>query len=196
MSDYKYLGVWIHEFLNHDRTVKALTAAAGRSYGRIINIFKHMGDMGYGTYRTLYNSYVLLVANYAAAVWGFKNYSDPQVLQNKIQRFFLGIHRFAPLPALRIEMDWLGIQMSRSLEMLQYLNRLAYMDEERIPKKILRWDIQMDRKGWIGEVIQICMKLQLPHPIGPSKTLMYYDLEPVQRRMLVKCREEWQDAAL
>ena len=53
VSDYKYLGCWINEFLIHTKTVDALTSAAGRSFGRIVNIFKRMGDMGYETYSTL-----------------------------------------------------------------------------------------------------------------------------------------------
>ena len=76
VSDYKYLGCWINEFLSNEKTVEALTSAAGRSFGRIVNIFKSMGDMGYETYHTLYYSYVLPVANYAAGVWGFKKLSS------------------------------------------------------------------------------------------------------------------------
>ena len=99
VSDYKYLGCWVNEFLSNEKTVESLTAAAGRSFRRIVNIFKRMGDMGYKTFCTLYHSYVLLVANYAAGVWGFKNDPVPQVLQNHIEGFFLGVHRFAPLAA-------------------------------------------------------------------------------------------------
>ena len=46
VREYKYLGWWVDEFLTNARTVKALTSAAGRSFGRIVNIFKHIGDMG------------------------------------------------------------------------------------------------------------------------------------------------------
>ena len=60
VKEYKYLGCWVDKILNNEKTVEALTAAAGRSYGRIVNILKHMGDMGYETYGTLYHSYVLL----------------------------------------------------------------------------------------------------------------------------------------
>ena len=49
VSDYKYLGCWINEFLNHSKNVDALTSAAGRSFGRIVNMFTYMGDMGYET---------------------------------------------------------------------------------------------------------------------------------------------------
>ena len=46
VANYKYLGCWINEFGSNDKTVEALTAAASRSHGQIINIFKKMNDMG------------------------------------------------------------------------------------------------------------------------------------------------------
>ena len=84
VSDYKYLECWVNELGNYSKTVAALTAAAGRSFGRIMNMFKHMGNMGYGTYWTLCDSYVLLVADYGIAVWGFAEYPAPQVLQKRM----------------------------------------------------------------------------------------------------------------
>ena len=53
--------------------------------------------------------------NYASGVWGFKEFAAPQVLQNRISRFFLGIHKFAPLAATKIEMDWIDSWMKRSM---------------------------------------------------------------------------------
>ena len=49
---------------------------------------------------------------------GFKDYSAPRVLQNKIAHFYLGVHRFAPVPATNIEMNIPNIQFLRWLEMV------------------------------------------------------------------------------
>ena len=97
VANYKYLGCWVNKFANNTKTVESLTVVAGRPFGRIVNMFQHMGNMGYCTYTNLCDSYVLPVANYGAAVWGFADYPAPQVLQNRMHRFFLGVHRFAPL---------------------------------------------------------------------------------------------------
>ena len=64
ITDYKYLGCWVNEFGSDAKTVGALSAGAGRSFGRIIDILRKLGDMGIKTYSTLYESYVLPVANY------------------------------------------------------------------------------------------------------------------------------------
>ena len=192
VSDYKYLGCWINEFLVHTKTVDALTSAAGRSFGRIVNIFKRMGDMGYETYSTLCDSYVLPVANYAAGVWGFNAYPAPQVLQNRMERFFLGMHRFTPLPATWSEMDWLSMRKLRWLEIIRLYNRISVMEQSRLPRKVLDWDIKCRNKGWINDFVSVCKLTNIP---VPTRLNLIYDLEPVRRKMELQCREEWKGAA-
>ncbi len=70
IPNYKYLWCWVNEHGNDFKTVEALTASARRSYGRIVDIFRKLGDMGHRSFISLYESYVLPVANYAAMVWG------------------------------------------------------------------------------------------------------------------------------
>ena len=88
--NYKYLGCWVNKFNDNTKTVEALTAIAGRSLGRIVNIFKHMGNIGYGTYCTLYDSHALLVANYDMAVWGYTDYPAPTYYKTILGDFTLG----------------------------------------------------------------------------------------------------------
>ena len=66
------------------------------------SIFKKVGNLGSKTYETLYDSYVDPIMHYASGVWGFKDFPPPRVLQNRIMRFFLGVHRFAPVAATKI----------------------------------------------------------------------------------------------
>ena len=86
VATYKYLGYHIHEHLKNTKTTEILTASAKRAFGSIINMFKHLGNMGYKTYTTLYNSNILSIANYAGGVWGFQEYNNTRVLQNKAIR--------------------------------------------------------------------------------------------------------------
>ena len=124
VENYKYLGCWVNEHGSHDKTVQALTAAAGRSYGRIVGLFKTLGDLGYKSFVKLYSSCVLPVANYGAAVWGWKDYPAPRVLQHKISSFYLGCHKYAPNSAVSIEMDIPEIQTVRWQDILRYSNRV------------------------------------------------------------------------
>ena len=107
-ESYKYLGYFVHEHMNNEHHVEILTNATSRSFARIHSIFKSIGNMGVLSYETLDNAYVLPIMNYASGIWGFSDFSKPQVLQNRITRFFLGVHRFAPLAATKSEWDWIG----------------------------------------------------------------------------------------
>ena len=82
----------------------------------------------------MYNSFVDPILNYASGVWGFENFIKPQVLQKRIMRFFLGIHRFAPLAAVKTEMDFQECKYVRWIEMLRLFNRINNMENWRLPK--------------------------------------------------------------
>ena len=158
-ESYKYLGYTIHEFLSNDDNISILTGSASRSAGRIFNMFKKLKNMGIKTYESLYKSYVLPIMNYGSGVWGFGDYSKPQILQNKISRFYLGVHRFAPVSATKIEMNWLDVRSLRWIEMIRYYNRLVKMDNDRLPKIIYDWDKSLNIEAWSCEIKYIIGKL-------------------------------------
>ena len=134
VDNYKYLGCWVNEFGNDSKTVESLTSAAGRSFERMVGLFKQLGNMGYSTYCTLYETYVLPIVNYGAGVWGFDLFTAPQVLQNRIKRYYLGVHRYSANASTSMEMNILSIRYSRWLEVLRYFNRLMTLDDHRLPK--------------------------------------------------------------
>ena len=70
------------------------------------------------------------------------------------------------------------------------------MEESCIPKMILRREIATGCKAWMGEILKICEYLDIPSLIVPLQSFYTYDLEPIERRLLVRCREEWREAAL
>ena len=83
---YKYLGYILNECLSKDKCVEALNSAASRSFGRIVNMFKVLKNMGINTYEMLFGSYMQPIMNYATGFWGSSEQSSAQVLQNRIQR--------------------------------------------------------------------------------------------------------------
>ena len=84
---YKYLGYFIQEHLFHDETVEILTKSSKQAFGKIINIFYKLKDMGYMTYRTLFTTSIQPIANYASGVWGYKDYAPPRMLQSVLSRY-------------------------------------------------------------------------------------------------------------
>ena len=188
-ESYKYLGYIIHEHLNNEKTADTLSAAASRSFGRIHSIFKSVGNLGINTYQTLYSSYVESILNYASGVWGFRHYDTPQVLQNRIMRFFLGVHRFAPLPATKIELDWLECRESRWLNMLRLFNRINKMDDNRLPKMILKWDKSLNLDTWSSEIDHIAAFLGLQVNLNDNEE---YNISNASDILLRNSRLRWQ----
>ena len=152
----------MHEHLSHCKTVEILTSSAKRAFGRVINIFKWLGHMGHKTYETLIQSNVFSIANYGAGLWGFKDQQANRVLQNTIERYYLGTHRFTPLAATHIEMDWADNKHIHWIEMLRLKNRINDMSTSRWPKKVFQWDRQTNTNAWVKEVATILDEANLP----------------------------------
>ncbi len=152
---YKYLGYIMDECLNDKPIVEALTNSATRAFGKVVNIFRTLKNMGINSYESLYKSYILSIVNYSSAVWGFKEQTAPQVLQNRIQRFFMGVNVFAPVSALHLEFDWLSIKGLRWIEMVRMYNRITKMDNHRWPKIIHKWDTSLRAIGWANHIEHI-----------------------------------------
>ena len=185
----KYLGYFVHEHINNEHHAEILTNAASRSFARIHSIFKSIGNMGVRSYETLYNAYVLPIMNYASGIWGFSDFSKPQVLQNRITRFFLGVHRFVPLAATKSELDWIGCREARWIEMLRLFNRFNEMDKSRLPNIILKWDQSLGLNTWYSEIQYILAYLGLN--IRPSDGDQY-DLTNARNYLLKNNSSSWQ----
>ena len=126
--------------------------------------------------------------------WGFRDYPAPQVLQvlqNRMGRFFLGVHCFAPLPATCTELDWLSMRKLRWLDMLRMFNHISGMEPHRLPKRILLLDYKCGAKGWLGDIKEICNQGNI---IPPDNTMRIYDIKPIQWKFMLNECEEWKDA--
>ena len=149
---YKYLGYTIQEHLSHKPNIEILTSAAARSYGRIVNIFRQVKNLGFKTYDTLYRTYVTPIVHYGAAIWGFAEANDPQVLQNRVSCYYLGVHKFTPVAATQIIMDWLDMKYLRWCEIVRYRNRLNKMDVNRLPVKLYKIEKSLRIRGWVQDL--------------------------------------------
>ena len=67
-------------------------------------------------------------------------------------RFFLGVHKFAPNAAVKIEMDWLETREKRWLNMIRYFNRLNSMESHRLPKIVYNWEQSLNSNTWSSDI--------------------------------------------
>ncbi len=55
--------------------------------------------------RTFIIQTIITVANDKEAIWSFMRNTYAQVLQNRVGRFYLGVHKFTPVAETQILMD-------------------------------------------------------------------------------------------
>ena len=120
-----------------------------------------------------------ILINYASGVW---------VLQNRVMPLFLGIHKFAPNAATKIEMDWLGCREKRWLNMIRLYSRINVMPLSRLSKIIYDWDVNSGASSWSSEVRHIIHKLNLDPYLEWGEI---YDLTAVNNKLIEMSRLSW-----
>ena len=157
---YKYLGTTINEHLDYKYTAETLSDSAGRALGSIITKCIKNGGFPYVTFTTLIETCVNSISHYASEVWGFQSY-DPNVkLYLRAARFYLGLPKNAPIPAIMAEIDWLEPVYCTQIKMIRQYHRIIKMDNTRLTKAIFLWDRELSIQNpnistWSSEVKNI-----------------------------------------
>lgn len=188
VDTYKYLGVELTEHLDFSHTAEVLSKSAGRAQGAITAKYKKMDGMGVDSYKKLFDTCVTPVLHYSAGIWGFKQYTKCDQVQNKAMRIFLGVHKFAPVLALQGDIGWYPCTLLRRLDMLRMWNRLCTMPDDRLTKLIFLWDYNICRNNWSSEVSQIFDSLHMPD-VFVERTEC--DLSNVTQRYHTLADNEW-----
>ncbi len=128
-SSYKYLGVYLDEYLTFTKATDILATAGGRALGAMINKYKSLNDLGYETYTKLFDSLVSPIIDYGSSIGGFKSYQSLEKVQNRATRFFMGVHRFAPILGHVGDMGWDSSRSRWKINMLRLWNRLVGMED-------------------------------------------------------------------
>ena len=59
------------------------------------------------------------MTDYCAGVWGHKLYQKTEAVQKRALRFYMGVHKFAPIPALEGDVGWLPTYYRHKLEIIR-----------------------------------------------------------------------------
>ncbi len=119
---------------------------------------------GYYTYTKLYNSCAssINILDYCAEVWGFQDFREIDYVQNKAIRICLGVHRFAPLNAINCDMGWSASDVSRKVVMCRFWNRIIAMEDNRLPKIILNWAVNLKYVNtWSNNMKEVLYELSI-----------------------------------
>lgn len=178
-KSYKYLGTNIDENVSLKFTVDKHSEAAERALSSVITKMIKNGGFPFSVYTLLYQSCVISVSDYSAAVVGYSEYSSSEKLHLRAIRAFLGAPKNAPNAGVLSEVGWLLPQFRTRLTMVKYYHRLLNMDAHRLAKKVFSWDQRLNREGtiqtWASEIKSILYDcdLQLLHDLGLNFDINY-----------------------
>ncbi len=161
VSEYKYLGILLNEHLDFEKTAELLSSAAGRALGGVINKVKWNKDLGYQTYSKLIDSCVIPILLYGSGVWGLKKFKCCEDVILRACRYYIGVHRLAPIPGIQGDMGWLDCKSRWTQEAVRLYNRFIAMDNSRINKKIFLYDRQKSANNWSKKFHKITDDLNL-----------------------------------
>ena len=113
---------------------------------QIIDVILKSKEFGIKTYEKLFNACVVPILDYHSSVWGYKDYSAIDSVQNRSLRYVLCVHRFAPKLAINGDVGWLPAKERCWYNMIRYWNRFINMDNTRLCKKVFFMGPQYLRK--------------------------------------------------
>lgn len=161
-ASYKYLGVIFDEKRGFKVNAENLAMSGGRALGSVISKINAIKSVGFRTYEKLFNNCVAPVLDYSSGVWGHKKHHCIEMVQNRALRYILGIHQFTPLLAVQGESGWLSGNCRHKMNMLRLWNRLIYMENERITKRVFLWDREQNNSSnWSSQVKNIMESLNI-----------------------------------
>ncbi len=155
---YKYLGVFLDEHLNFNVHCENIYKSAGRALGKILSKFSYFKNIGYKTFRKIFESNVESILSYSVSALASKVY-DFERVQSRAARYFLGVHPKTPIPALMGDLGWTSFKYKRWVSMCRTWNRFVKMDDHRINKQIFLKDYYSDIETWCSSFFYICYTL-------------------------------------
>ena len=187
VQHYKYLGIYLDAHLNFELCSNTLSDSAGRALGGVIHKFKSVRDMGFRTFERMFDSGVMSINNYAAEIWGFKDFQACKKIQNRAMRYYLGIHKFAPIAGMQGDLGWMSVRFKRFISTLRFWNRMIAMNDNRLTKHAFINDHTLSRRNWCSDVKYIFDLLDM-NPVFDSLAVC-----PVTDAMATLARIDNQD---
>ena len=161
VDTYKYLGVTFGFKGDFTTNSVILAKGAGRALGKIISKIHFLKDIGLKTFEKLYESGVVPILDYCSGVWGYRKYQAVDNIQHRAIRYYLGVHRFAPLTAINGDIGWIPSIYRRWTNLIRYWNRLIKFEDNRITKHTFNQDYILCCNNWSSDLKDVLNKLNL-----------------------------------
>ena len=107
-------------------------------------------------------------------------------MQLRAIRIFLRVHKFATQLAVTGDTGWISSDIKCKISILRLWNKLVNLHEDRLPKKVLNYVIEVRQTKWIRKVEDICNELGVQFE---NNTL--FDLACSTNKFLDEFKDSW-----
>ncbi|XP_064794113.1 coiled-coil domain-containing protein 90B, mitochondrial isoform X1 [Oncorhynchus masou masou] len=108
------------------------------------------------------------VLDYSAGVWGAKRYFRKEHVHNRAVRYFLGVHKFAPILAITGDMGWDPCAVRWKACVVRLWDRLLDMPNARRASKVFQWDLSIGGT-WTTEMFDLFQQSDCEHLYKKNK---------------------------
>ncbi len=187
VEGYKYLEVYVDQFLNFTVHCENINKSAGQALGKILSKFSYFKNVGYKTFKKIFESNVESVLSYSISVSASKKY-DFERVQSRVARYFFGVHPKTPIPVLMGELGWTPFKYKRWVSMCRTWNRFVSMEDTQVNKQIFLNDYYSDIETWCFDFFYICYVLKLEESY---ENIQEIDLDTFQAKLYDYAQEKW-----
>ena len=107
-----------------------------RALGSIIAKSKKFNNIGVNSYKNWNETGVYPIISYGSPVMGLDRHSCLDKLLEWSMSYYVGIHKFCPIPALYGGLEWVDLSNHFKVEMIRYSNRLIIQPENVTAKQM------------------------------------------------------------
>ena len=144
---YRYLGLYLHEFLDFGITADYVAKAASRALGVLIAKSKALGGMPFKCFKKLYETMVLPVIHYGSAIWGHSQFSCINGVHIKACQYFLGVGKYTPNAAVQGDVGIFPPIVDQWIIIIRSWCNMVNMASHRLNRKIMVWSWQYAVNG-------------------------------------------------
>ena len=192
VNQYRYLGVTLNYHLDENSIAEALSDSGSRALGSIIGKTRNNYELGHASFTRLFTSCVTPVLDYCSGAWSVgKNIPKLDNIEMRAIRFFCGLPKHTPLLGLIGDMGWIPSIVRRNIENVRLYNQIVKMNDNRLTKKLLRFDI--DNGGdWSKNLEAISSAVGFQNE---WKNLLPMNTKLVLQKLINDYFVSWQEAA-
>ena len=117
---------------------KTVAKSASRALGLLIVKSKIHDGFQHNIFSKLYDTMVWSVINYGSCIWGTRDFSCINAVQNRPMRFFMGVGKYTPNDDIAADMGWKQAYVRQWSNVFRHGARCSIMEHDRINFKVFK----------------------------------------------------------